>query len=134
MDKVEYRRVAPTGWMAVIGIGLLVGFELLIMGGALELRSSTVAKYTPWAYEPFLKLVGEHPDSAIVTEESLTDEPAKDESFSGIAGVAGISSEEINLDLNLDVSEDPETIITEPGEELTDPAPDDEPKEVVPVG
>ena len=33
------------------------------MGGGLELKSATVARYAPWGYDFFLRLVGEDPDS-----------------------------------------------------------------------
>jgi hypothetical protein len=63
MSKPESRRVNPIGHIALIAVlGLLV-FQLFAIVGVLELKAGTVAKYAPWAYEPFLRLVGEHPES-----------------------------------------------------------------------
>jgi hypothetical protein len=53
----------------------------------LELRARLVAKYAPWAYEPFLRLVGEHPDSAprwAAVEE--TEEPGTESPVAGVMG------------------------------------------------
>lgn len=64
MAKLETRRVNPIAQITLAAVVILIIFEVLVMGGVLELKSQTVAKYAPWAYEPFLRLVGEHPDSA----------------------------------------------------------------------
>jgi hypothetical protein len=40
----------------------LVVFELCIIFGALEMDAALVRTHAPWAYEPFLRLVGEHPE------------------------------------------------------------------------
>jgi len=45
-----------------MAVAVLVVCEVLVVCGALEVRASLVAKVAPWAYEPFLRLVGEHPD------------------------------------------------------------------------
>jgi hypothetical protein len=63
MKELETRRITPVAYIAAIVVAVLVGLELLVVSGVLELRAGTVAKYAPWAYEPFLRLVGEHPDS-----------------------------------------------------------------------
>ena len=64
MDKVKERRVNPIAKVATLAVLVLLVFEGLVIGGVFELKAQTVAKYAPWAYEPFLRLVGEHPDSA----------------------------------------------------------------------
>lgn len=64
MDKRETRRVNPIAQIAFFAVAILLVFEALVIGGVLELKAQTVAKYAPWAHEPFLRLVGEHPDSA----------------------------------------------------------------------
>ncbi len=63
MNKLETRRVNPIARITVFIVALLIVFEVLIICGAMGLKTNTVAKYTPWAYESFLKLVGEHPES-----------------------------------------------------------------------
>ena len=77
MAKLETRRINPIAHVTLVVVTLVVVFELLMIGGILELKSATVAKYAPWAYEPFLKLVGEHPDSvarwAPVEETEVSD-------------------------------------------------------------
>ena len=64
MSKLESRRVNPIGQLALIAVLLLFVFQLFALLGVLELQAGTVAKYAPWAYEPFLRLVGEHPESS----------------------------------------------------------------------
>lgn len=64
MAKLETRRVNPIAHVTFVAVAILIFFEVLIVFGVFELRSQTVAKYAPWAYEPFLRLVGEHPESA----------------------------------------------------------------------
>jgi hypothetical protein len=63
MSKLESRRTNPVGYIAFIAVLILLIFQLFAMVGVLELKAGTVAKYAPWAYEPFLRLVGEHPES-----------------------------------------------------------------------
>ncbi len=63
MKNRESRRIVPVSIIALIVIGVLFLFETLVVGGVFEVKASTVAKVAPWAYEPFLKMIGEHPDS-----------------------------------------------------------------------
>jgi len=56
MSKKESRRRVPVSAIAIAVFVLLVVFEVLVIGGALEIKSSTVARIAPWAYEPFLRL------------------------------------------------------------------------------
>ena len=63
MEKQETRRRNPIGHITLVLVVLLIGFEILVISGMFELKAQTVAKYAPWAYEPFLRLVGEHPES-----------------------------------------------------------------------
>ncbi len=70
MNKLETRRITPVATIAAFVVVVVLGLELLVVSGVLELRAGTVAKYAPWAYEPFLKLVGEHPDSMANKPES----------------------------------------------------------------
>lgn len=89
MARQEHRRINPIAHIALIAVAVLILFEVLVISGALELKAQTVAKYAPWAYEPFLRLVGEHPESAprwAIVEEANEEEPAA----SAVAGVTGL--------------------------------------------
>lgn len=96
MSKNESHRVNPVGHVALIAVLILLGFQLLAILGAVELKSGTVAKVAPWAYEPFLRLVGEHPDSkprwASVEE---ADQPAT--SSTDVVALTGLESSAIPL-------------------------------------
>ncbi len=59
----ETRRINPIATLTTVLVVLLVAVEALIILGVFELKAQTVAKYAPWAYEPFLHWAGEHPDS-----------------------------------------------------------------------
>lgn len=63
MKKQNTRRINPVGQVTFIAVVVLIVFEVLIVCGAFELQPQTVEKHAPWAYEPFLRLIGEHPDS-----------------------------------------------------------------------
>ena len=124
MDKQETRRRNPVARIALVAVLILIVFEALVIFGALELNAQAVAKYAPWAYEPFLRLVGEHPESPArqaVVEES--DEAATDESTT--ADVTGLDPSAIPALI--------ETNETVPGPGPV-AAPEDELQEVVPVG
>ena len=89
MPKLETRRINPIAHFASLAVVLLVVFEGFVIFGALELDAQTVAKYAPWAYEPFLRLVGEHPESAPrLARVERTREPEPVEST--VAGVTGL--------------------------------------------
>ena len=63
MSKLESRRIVFASYVAVVAVGVLVIGEVVMLSGLLELQPATVARVAPWAYEPFLKLIGEHPTS-----------------------------------------------------------------------
>ncbi len=93
MGKQETRRRNLIARITLALVLLLIGFEVLVIFGVLELRAQTVAKYAPWAYEPFLRFVGEHPES---TPHWATVEEPEDESVeSTIVGVTGLESSTI---------------------------------------
>jgi hypothetical protein len=77
MDKVKESRVNPIAKIATLAVLVLLVFEGLVIGGIFELKAQVVAKYAPWAYEPFLRLVGEHPESAsrLAEVEEIKEEP-----------------------------------------------------------
>lgn len=62
MKNKESRRIVPMSMAALVVTVLLVLFEGLTLGHALEVDASVIARIAPWAYEPFLRVVGEHPD------------------------------------------------------------------------
>ncbi len=88
MNELETRRINPISRFAMLGVAILVVFEVLVICGVLELKANTVAKYAPWAYEPFIKLVGEHPDSsprwAMIEEKK---EPATESEEANVTGL-----------------------------------------------
>jgi hypothetical protein len=89
MDKLDTRRINPISHVATLAVLLLIVFEVLIIFGALELKAQTVAKYVPWAYEPFLRLVGEHPESA--PRWAMVEEPEEFEPVEPVvSGVSGL--------------------------------------------
>ena len=63
MKNKESRRIVPVSAFVLVLLVILVVCEALVIGGSLEVKASSIAKVAPWAYEPFLRLVGEHPDS-----------------------------------------------------------------------
>jgi len=76
---VETRRINPIAHITTAVVVVLIAFEAVVIFGVFDLQAQTVAKYAPWAYEPFLKLVGEHPDSAprrAPVEESDESDPS----------------------------------------------------------
>ncbi|HEY5621250.1 MAG TPA: hypothetical protein VIR77_01480 [Pontiella sp.] len=89
MKETAGRRVVRTTPVASLIFALLVVFELCIIFGALEMDAALVRKHAPWAYEPFLRLVGEHPDQfsrwGIDNSSAENAEAAVPESMSAIA-------------------------------------------------
>lgn len=144
MGKINTRRVNPVSHVAALAVTVLVVFEVLVMVGALELKAQTVAKYAPWAYEPFLKLVGEHPDSAsrwaAVVKESDAD---KEDAVDQMAGIAS-SAIPILIETNSvvpqstnavsELLEHPEAAVTNLPATAPAPVPQPEPEKIVPVG
>ncbi|MCK5676762.1 MAG: hypothetical protein KAH99_07075, partial [Verrucomicrobia bacterium] len=123
---------------------LLIVFEVLVIFGVFELKAQTVAKHAPWAYESFLKLVGEHPGSA--PRWASVEEPEEKEAVKAtMAGVTGLEpsaipvlvetneavlSTNLILEATVPLETDPEPIpIVAPTE-----VPADELEESVPVG
>jgi hypothetical protein len=63
MKSIETRRVTRTAYVASTIVGGVILFEVAMTCGIVDLNAEWVARYARWGYEPFLKLVGEHPDS-----------------------------------------------------------------------
>jgi hypothetical protein len=66
METQEKRRKNRLANITAIAVFFLFVFELIIMSGGLELKSATVAKYAPWAYDSFLRLVGENSENVML--------------------------------------------------------------------
>jgi hypothetical protein len=144
MAKLETRRVNPLAHITLVAVIILIIFEVLVMGGVLELKSQAVAKYAPWAYEPFLKLAGEHPDSAprwaVVEEVDESDPVVLPE-----VNVTGLEPSAIPLLVSTNEASIASHVVLEasvPLETEAEPipvvaptnAPAAEPEEIVPVG
>ncbi len=98
MREKESRRIVPVSYAAIAVLALVFAFEAAVMGGLLEIRSSTVARIAPWAYGPFLKLVGEHPD--VQTWRTAPAPPAPGAEASGAAVVAGIDPSLLSVEID----------------------------------
>ena len=106
MSKKVSRRTVPLSAVAIVAFVTLVGFEVLVIGGAFGVKASTVARIAPWAYEPFLRLVGEHPDSEMLKESVRGRKEEGAGAPSGMAGVAGFNPDGLIIDLDAQTEED----------------------------
>ncbi|VGO22980.1 hypothetical protein [Pontiella sulfatireligans] len=79
----------PAAYVATALVVALFIFEAAVIGGIVELKASTVGRFAPWAYEPYLKLVGEHPDSLPRQAPQERDEPEPESTMSGLPGLEG---------------------------------------------
>jgi len=136
MSKLEIHRVSPIAHITLVVVVILIVFEGFVIFGALELRAQTVAKYAPWAYEPFLKLVGEHPESA--PRWAVVDESKEDKSIDPVGvNVTGLDPSAIPVLIETNEPVLTTNLVREatvPLEvELTPVAPTNTP-EIVPVG
>jgi hypothetical protein len=97
MDKLEKRRINPLAKLATLAILVLLTFEGLVIGGIFEVDAQSVAKYAPWAYESFLRLVGEHPESAprLAEVEEKKEEP--NDAFSSGLNASGLETSAIPI-------------------------------------
>jgi hypothetical protein len=94
MSQQETRRRNPIAHITLVLVVLLILFEALVIFGVFELKAQTVAKYAPWAYEPFLRLAGEHPEST--PRWATVEEPEEDEEIdSATLGVTGLEASAI---------------------------------------
>lgn len=89
MGKQETGRRNPIAHITLLFVVLLFIFEASVIAGIFELKAQTVAKYAPWAYEPYLRLIGEHPDSTPrwVTVEETEEEPAEEIAIANMTGL-----------------------------------------------
>ncbi len=132
MDKQETRRVNPVAQIAFLAVAILVVFEALVIGGVLELKAQTVAKYAPWAHEPFLRLVGEHPDSAprrVAAKQPRETEPAD-------LTVTGLAPSAMPVPMETNDAASATNVVLEPTVPVSMPTnpPPAKREEIVPVG
>ena len=143
MSKKESRRRVPVSAVTMAAVVLLVFLEILVIGGVFSVKASTVARIAPWAYEPFLKLVGEHPDSERWKARSRNEQEVA--ASSGMASVAGLNTEGVIIELATTANQsgevtpeaqlpaaNPSNAVPE-GAAVTNPVPE-RPENVVPVG
>ena len=100
MSKKESRRIVPLSAVAIAVFVMLVVFEVLVIGGAFGVKASTVARIAPWAYEPFLRLVGEHPESESMKNMVRDRNEDGTGTPSGMASVAGFNPDGLVIDLD----------------------------------
>ncbi|MDF7822509.1 hypothetical protein P4B35_00680 [Pontiellaceae bacterium B12227] len=93
MKDVETRRVVPISTITLVCIGVLALFQVFMLTGAYQIKTAAVKKIAPGLYEPFRKMVGEHPTSRPVPATEKDD----DSSVSDVATVAGINPEDLSV-------------------------------------
>lgn len=116
--------------MATAAFVLLTVFEVLVLTDAIEVKASTVAKIAPWAYEPFLRFVGELPGTPPHATPSRG--TAKKES-TAMELMTGLSPKALTLDVETNVVPETNEVPAQPTETSTN-APAKKSQEVVPVG
>ncbi len=118
MKQIIQKRVVPVSVATLACFALLAVFQLFVLAGGPLTRAATVKRFAPWAYEPFLRLTGEHPDTRPAW--SMAGEKAEkgERSASAMADVAGIRPED-------------SVVVENPLLEPTRPA--DEPEIVIPA-
>jgi len=137
MKQVEQRRIVPMSYLTIIFFMIFGILQVVVIAGVLEIKSSTVKRIAPWAYEPFLRFMGEHPDSRPRLD---TGKKKKKKSSSGIAQVAGFTPDQLDISLDaatgmlqtntvIDV-----TIPTPEQPEIELSEPEEDPEGDVPVG
>ncbi len=134
MKNRESRRIVPASMIAIAVFTLLAVLEVSVICGVMQVNAAAIAKVAPWAYEPFLKLVGEHPDS--YRQRGSTESSGEQaEEAASLDLLAGLGAEELLAETNA-VQESTVTPVVEE-EPAADPEtaePEAPPKKVVPVG
>lgn len=116
MNDSVYKRSIPVALKATVVLCILGLFELFVIMGGLTLRAASVKQVAPWAYETYLRLVGEHPDSLskwAVAEKR--DKKTESQTVSSIASFAGFRPDQIPVTLE-NVDKRP---VVEPDEQRT---------------
>lgn len=136
MKNVQEHRVVPVAMVMTIIMSCIGLFEVVVVAGGLEIKSSTIKRIAPWAYAPFLRMVGEHPEQFKGTEADT--KPKMSSSIAGLAKVAGFSADELDITLEGTEPVNLETILepTVPVPEIIEPTEVEpiDPADVEPVG
>lgn len=134
MTDVEQRRVVPVSMVMTVCFSIMAVLQVAVIAGGLELKSATVQKVAPWAYEPFLRLVGEHPDQLrYVVKEG---EGGSTSTSSGINTIAGFSPDELEINLENTTAMPSTNVLLEPSIPTVEPEPEEkpDPDSDIPVG
>lgn len=100
MKNAAGKRVVRITAVASLIFAALLIFELFVICGGLDVKASVIRKHAPWAYEPFLKLVGEHPDQFSLWGISSRDTEAVDvETPDPMTTIAGINPDQLSVTL-----------------------------------
>ncbi len=140
MKNVEARRTVPISVITLVLFCLMAVLQVFVITGGYELDASSVKKVAPWAYEPFLKITGEHPD----TRPEWAVGANEDEKVAEVIKIGGIRPDAIPVTIE-DQPAPAKKVIIEPTKPLEQPrtvipvtTPEKEekenPEEVVPVG
>ena len=92
MKDVEKRRVVPIATITLVCAVFLGLFQVFVLTGSYQVKASTVRKTVPFLYEPYRKMMGEHPS---YRTELVTN--AKKKESSTVATVAGIDPSELQV-------------------------------------
>ena len=73
------RRVVPVSTVALVSVSIVLLVELITVTGFFEhLQTKQVGRYAPWAYDAFLRWVGEHPDELPPVAKEIETTPQSD--------------------------------------------------------
>jgi hypothetical protein len=114
MKSKESRRIVPISAVTLMVLAVLFVFEALVIAGAVELKASRVARVAPWAYEPFLRLVGEHPDSYRHRNDAGND-AAEPQPRTVLEEITGVEEDLLQADTNTVPAEQEAMEPNEPG-------------------
>jgi len=130
MKDVETRRKVPAAVIAMICVSFIGIIQLLLVTGAYQVDSGTVRKMAPFLYNPFRKMMGEHPSTRPQSAESQASSGE-----TGIETVTGIKPEDLSIEIKTEgsvpaivVPEETNTLI--PASEPEKPLPLDSDKPV----
>ena len=106
-DTSSIRKV-PESVAAVVVMAVLLAFELLVLFGGLEIKSSSVAAAAPWAFNAFSRLVGEHPDQMSARAELIMHPAEESASVEEVFEEMAPQPFFLLSDTNLVIDEDPD--------------------------
>lgn len=129
MKDVESRRKVPAAVIAMICVSVIGLLQLLLVTGAYQVDSGTVRKIAPFLYNPFRKMMGEHPSTRPQTAESQASSRDLE-----IETVTGIKPEDLSIEIKtegsvpaIEAPEEGKTIIPVSEPEKPAPLDSDEP-------